>query len=350
MTNLVINQTPIRTARNYGINNIKLENIEIPKAVSDFKGLQISGDIDKCIINYNKKENDIKYGNGEVLKKQIEEIANKNIQIYIKDNLKEDLELEFNFSKDNKELIESIFINVEENIKGTIIIKYKSKDDFPYYHNGQIKLIAGKNAKVNIILLNLLNKKSNNFISIDNILEENSDVKYTTVEFGGKNSITNYYANLKGESSNNSIDTIYLGNRDQIIDLNYIMEVYGEKSNAKMNLKGAITDTAKKHFKGTIDFKTGCKKSKGNENEECLILSENAKSIALPMLLCTEEDVEGEHSTSAGKIDPSQLFYIMSRGFDIIDAQKLIIRAGFNEILENITNEEIKKEILEKIE
>ena len=67
------------------------------------------------------------------------------------------------------------------------------------------------------------------------------------------------------------------------------------------------------------------------------------------MLLCTEEDVEGEHSTAAGKIDPKQLFYIMSRGFDIKDAQKLIIRAGFNEILEQITKEELKEEILEKI-
>lgn len=349
MTNLKLNQTPIRTARNYGINNIKLENIDLPETVKDFNGLQIIGDIDKFTVTSDKKDNDIKYGNGEILKNQIKEKSNKDLQINIQGNLKKELELDFNFSKENKELIDNIFINIEENAKGTIIIKYTSKEDFKYYHNGQIKVLAGKKSKVNIMLVNLLSEEANNFISIENILEEQADVRYTTVDFGGQNSITNYYSNLRGNNSNNSIDTIYLGNKNQIIDLNYITEMYGEKTNAEMNLKGAIKDNAKKHFKGTIDFKTGCKKAKGSENEYCTILSETAKSIALPMLLCTEEDVEGEHSTAAGKIDPKQLFYIMSRGFDIKDAQKLIIRAGFNEILEQITKEELKEEILEKI-
>ena len=43
------------------------------------------------------------------------------------------------------------------------------------------------------------------------------------------------------------------------------------------------------------------KKAKGTENEACMLLSDKAKSLALPMLLCTEEDVDGEHSTSSGK-------------------------------------------------
>ena len=58
-----------------------------------------------------------------------------------------------------------------------------------------------------------------------------------------------------------------------------------------------------------------------------MILSETAKSIALPMLLCTEEDVEGNHSTATGKVGPKELFYIMSRGFSEKEALKLMVRA-----------------------
>lgn len=350
MENLTLNQTPIRTSRNYGINNIKLENIEMPENVNTFNGLQISGDTDKFTISNDKKDNSVKFGNGDVLKNQIKEMSNKDIQIYVQNNATKEIELDFNFSKENKDLIDNILINIEENAKGTIIIKYYSEDDLKYYHNGQIKIIANKGSKVNIILINLLNNQSNNFLSIENILEEKTDVNYTIVDFGGKNSITNYYTNLKGKEANNKVSTIYLGNKDQVLDLNYIAEVYGEKSNIEMNLKGAIKDNAKKHFKGTIDFKTGCKKAKGNENEYCTILSKAAKSIALPMLLCTEEDVEGNHSAAAGKIDPKQLFYIMSRGFDMVDAQKLIIRASFNEVLESVSKEELREEIFEKID
>ena len=50
-------------------------------------------------------------------------------------------------------------------------------------------------------------------------------------------------------------------------------------SNVDIDVQGALKDESKKHFKGTIDFKKGCKKSKGNENEFCILLSDKAKSF-----------------------------------------------------------------------
>ena len=115
-------------------------------------------------------------------------------------------------------------------------------------------------------------------------------------------------------------------------------------------MQGALKDTAKKHFKGTIDFKKGCKKATGNENENCMLLSDTAKGIALPMLLCSEEEVEGNHATSAGRVGDKELFYIMSRGFNKKEAMKLMVKAKFNKILENIENEELKNEIEQEID
>lgn len=132
--------------------------------------------------------------------------------------------------------------------------------------------------------------------------------------------------------------------------MNYIGELRAEECNINIEVQGALKDTAKKHFKGTIDFKKGCKKSKGNENEFCMLLSDTAKSLALPMLLCSEEDVEGNHSSAAGKINSKELFYIMSRGFSYKEAMKLMVRARFNKILDNIENEDLKNEIVSEID
>ncbi len=55
-----------------------------------------------------------------------------------------------------------------------------------------------------------------------------------------------------------------------------------------------------------------------------MLLSDKAKSIALPMLLCTEDDVEGNHSTASGKVDNKELFYIMSRGLSYKEAVNLL--------------------------
>ena len=81
-----------------------------------------------------------------------------------------------------------------------------------------------------------------------------------------------------------------------------------------------------------------------------MYVSDTAKSIALPMLLCSEEEVEGNHSSSAGKIGEKELFYIMSRGFELKEAMKLMVRARFNQILEKIEKEELKNQIIDENE
>ena len=213
-----------------------------------------------------------------------------------------------------------------------------------------MRVEATENSKINIIVVNLLNEKTNNFLSIENILEKNAIINYTIVDFGGKASISNYYSNLVGEKSKANINTIYLGNNEQLFDINYIAELRGEKTDVNIDVQGALKDFAKKNFKGTIDFKKGSKKSTGDENEYCMLLSDKARSKALPMLLCTEEDVEGNHSSAAGKVDKESLFYIMSRGISYKDAMKLIVKAKFNKILETIKNENLKDEILNEID
>ena len=72
-----------------------------------------------------------------------------------------------------------------------------------------------------------------------------------------------------------------------------------------------------------------------------MLLSNKAKSIALPMLLCTEEDVEGNHSTASGKVDMKQLFYLMTRGLSYKEAVKLIVKANFQKIIDRINDEEL---------
>lgn len=342
-----LNETPVRTSRNFNINNIKLEDINIPEKLEPFNNLRIVGDIE---TSENIENTELTYGVGEKLIKQAQNNSNKKIRININKKIENAILLDFEFDKENTDLAENIEIILEENSSANIILKYETQDIENFYHNGIIKVISKNNSELNITIVNLLNKESNNFMSINNTIYENSKVNYSIVDFGGKNSITNYYSNLKGNLSENKISAIYLGTDNQTFDLNYIGELRGEKSNIDIEVQGALRDTAKKHFKGTIDFKKGSKKAQGNENEFCMLLSDKARSIALPMLLCSEEDVEGNHSSAAGKVDDKQLFYIMSRGFSQKEAMKLIVKAKFNTILETIKDGKLKHEIIEEID
>ena len=347
---LKLNETPVRTSRNFNINNIKIEDVEIPEVIEEFNNVDIIKDSKDIEISSGIRNTDLTYGLDDYLTSLVNDKSNCKLKINIEDKKDSKNYIEFKFDEENINLFENIEIEAKENSKSTVIIKYETENEQKYLHNGIIKVLAKENSKLNVIIVNLINMNSNNFIAIENTIEANAKVNYTIIDFGGKNSITNYYSNLIGEKADNNLNTIYLGKENQLFDLNYIGELRGEKSNINIDVQGALKDVAKKHFKGTIDFKKGCKKATGNENEACLLLSDTAKSLALPMLLCSEEDVEGNHSSSAGKIGEKELFYIMSRGFELKEAMKLLVRAKFNKILENIKDEELKEQILNEID
>ncbi len=346
MEEIKLNETPVRTSRNFNINNIKLDKSIIPQHIGKFENVKILGQTSKINVEKTQNNCDLTYGLGEILTNQIKEKANQNLLITIDSKINKELQIEFTLDSKNPNLLDNINIIANENSRGTVIIKYTSKENLQGFHNGIIKVLAKEYSEINILIINLTNQKCNNFVSIENTIENGANIKYTFVDFGGKNSITNYYSNLIGEKSVNKVNTIYLGKQNQVFDLNYIGELRGEKSDIDIQVQGALKDNSKKHFKGTIDFKKGCKKSTGNEIEECMLLSETAKSLALPMLLCSEEDIEGNHSSSAGKIGEKELFYIMSRGFELKEAMKLMVRAKFNKVLATIKNEEIRNEII----
>lgn len=343
MEKLKLNETPVRTSRNFLINNIKLENVVIPEKLEMFQNVMVTGteSFDKDI---NKQH--LNYGLSEELEENVFYKANSQIAINVKEN--DNIKVTYDFDDDNLQLVNQIDICATGN--ANIIIEYKSSTNKECFHNGVIKVFARENAKLNITVINLLNSNSEHFEAMENILEDNSDLNYTIIDIGGKNSIQNYYSNIIGKSAKNDLKTIYLGSENQIKDINYIAELRGQKSFVDIDVQGALKENAKKNFKGTIDFKKGCKKAKGNENEFCMLLSEKAKSLALPMLLCTEDDVEGNHSTASGKVDKEQLFYIMTRGLSYKEAVKLIVRANFNKTIERILDEEVKQNIIKEID
>ena len=343
MENLKLNETPVRTAKNFKINNIKLENVVIPEKLEMFQNVMVTG-----TESFNKDINKqhLNYGLSEELEENVFYKANSQIAINVKEN--DNIKVTYDFDDDNLQLVNQIDICATGN--ANIIIEYKSSTNKECFHNGVIKVFAKENAKLNITVINLLNSNSEHFEAMENILEDNSDLNYTIIDIGGKNSIQNYYSNIIGKSAKNDLKTIYLGSENQIKDINYIAELRGQKSFVDIDVQGALKENAKKNFKGTIDFKKGCKKAKGNENEFCMLLSEKAKSLALPMLLCTEDDVEGNHSTASGKVDKEQLFYIMTRGLSYKEAVKLIVRANFNKTIERILDEEVKQNIIKEID
>ena len=83
-----------------------------------------------------------------------------------------------------------------------------------------------------------------------------------------------------------------------------------------------MIDYAKKTYRGTIDFKNGCQGASGNEQEETLLLTPTVVNKSIPVILCDEEDVAGEHGATIGKLSNDILFYMNAHGISKEAAEK----------------------------
>ena len=342
----ILNKTPLRTSNNFGINDIKCD-------INSF-ALNTKSNIE-IIANENEKL-DVKIDKeySSILESKIGLSFDKfyKIKITIKENqiLNNPVYIKYIFD-DKDVLINNIEVCFEKNSQANFIFKYeaKNKDIYSINYLKQVNILK-ENAKGKITITNLLNDLSDNYIAIENNIEENASLTYNFIDLGGKNKISNYYTKLLGYNSENKFNNLYFGTNKDMIDMNYHVEILGKKSVCNIEVQGAIDDESKKNFKGTIDFIEGASNSIGEENENCTILSDKAISKSLPMLLCHEENVQGAHGVSSGKIDEEKLFYIMSKGISEFDAKKLIVKANFNNVIQNIEDEELQNEIIEIIE
>ena len=357
MSKKFLNPTPVRTSNNYHMNDIQVDEYSY-NVNEQFKNVSFEQfDNSNISVTHNTSKIDIPYTMG--IEEEVKRNSNVKLKIEWNDSSLNDNLIYFSFDEDNSTLIDDIEIIVKENCNGKLTIVYEMKPcgcikcekrKISGIHKGVIRTHLKRNSNLELMIVNILGEGIINQIKMSNVVDENAESKYNVIDFGGDSSLTNYHASLIGDNSKNNVNTIYIGKDNQLLDMNYIVTMHGKNAKVNMDAQGALKDKAVKHYKGTIDFKQGAIKAEGSENEFCMLLSDKAKSLSLPMLLCDEEDVVGNHSTAAGKVQNKELFYLMSRGLTEAESKILLVRAKMNKVIEKITNEKLKNIILAELD
>ena len=154
-----------------------------------------------------------------------------------------------------------------------------------------------------------------------------------TIMTGDGNIYSDNRTELEGDSSSINVEVAYLGKNSQTIDYNIAVNHWGKDTHSGINAAGALMDSAKKVFRGTIDFKTGSSDSKGSENETVIMLGDNVVNKTVPLILCSEENVEGSHGATIGELDDDTLFYFESRGIGREEAERIMAYAALKRLI-----------------
>ena len=179
---------------------------------------------------------------------------------------------------------------------------------------------------------------------------ENAQVELIQILLGRGDVYSDGHFALNGTGAGFQAGIGYLGQKQQTVDLNLVVDHWGQKTTSEINAAGAMKDDARKIFRGTIDFKKGSTGSVGNEQEAVLMLGDGAVNKTVPLILCAEENVVGNHGATIGELDEDTLFYFESRGISAAEAENIMARAAIERLARTLQDETAQAAILTELE
>ena len=264
---------------------------------------------------------------------------------------KEEQPVKLDFSyPDQEQKINRIGIHVLPDSELTVIMDFTSDEQAEGTAAVQTKVWAEDNATLHLVQVQRLGKKFRLLDDFGAVCGKKANIQITQLVLGGKDTYIGNYTALSGDQSNLETDIGYLAGGESRVDMNLVAYHTGKKTNSRMDAAGVLSDKATKIFRGTIDFRKGCAGSVGNEKEDVLLLDETVVNQTIPLILCNEEDVEGNHGATIGKLDEELLFYLESRGIAEEDVYAMMARARINAMCSKISDEETKAKVQEYLE
>ena len=274
--------------------------------------------------------------------------GNVNCEISVKEGEKAKVWLDYSLSEMIPALIGQLYIKAGKNSDVEIFTTFEG--DAP---DGLVNVLfyveAGENAKVTVSKVQIHGSRVRHIDQRYTRDGRGSKVKFVSAEVGGKESLVYVRTDLDHDESDFKSQTMYLGSEKQLFDFSYWVPTQGVKTNTDILTTGALMGTSRKYFRGTIDFLRGGKKAVGNEEDTCLLLNKGVHSISVPLLLCKEDDVVGNHAASSGQVDPDMLFYLMSRGLSENGARLVIVESNIRPVIDQLGDETLANKALRAV-
>ncbi len=241
-----------------------------------------------------------------------------------------------------------LYLEAAENSKLTVWGGFHGEQK----QNLALRLIlrAGKNASIRLVQVLSPGEEGILINDIGGSCDEGASIEILHLYLGRGDLFSGCRIELEGSGSKFSFRTGYLEQRTQRLDVNIVANHIGTETESTILADGTLKDQAHKVFRGTIDFKRGASKSVGNEEENVLLLGDDIVNKTVPLILCAEEDVQGNHGASIGELDEDTLFYFAGRGIDRLTAERILTRGKLERLCAEFGNEKLEAKARQEIE
>ncbi len=231
----------------------------------------------------------------------------------------------------NAAAVANVSVVANADTQAQILVCFDSPDEGEGLLGCTLSVFAGSDARIDI---QTVHAASDGFTVMDDtalFLDTDARVGVRHTVLGGSESYVGLAGNLSGDRCDAKVTTRYVGHGSETLDFNYLLRHRGKKTTSFMDAQGVLTDESSKTLRGTIDLVCGCSGAEGTETESVVLADERVKNKSIPIILCSEDDVAGNHGATIGHMRPEQLNYLMSRGISQKAAERLLAIATFED-------------------
>ena len=212
--------------------------------------------------------------------------------------------------------------------------------------NNFVNIVYNFNLEKDAILKNYkLDKEENNNIkySYNNInLDTNSVAENFILSLGSSFIKNEINCNLNGKYSSAFVNGIFNLDNNKNHEIRTSINHLNENTKSYQLIKSVLGENTKSAYQGKIFVKSNAQKTDGYQLSKAILLSDNAEFNAKPELEIYADDVKCSHGSASGSLNQDSIFYIMSRGLNYKEAKELLINGFLLDVVEKITDNEIK--------
>jgi Fe-S cluster assembly protein SufD len=244
-----------------------------------------------------------------------------------------------------------LLVVAEPESRFTVIEEYTSADaGLEGYSNAVVEIAVGQGARVEYVSVQNLSHATWHFASHHARVERDAELDWVAGGFGSAKGKVRIQNDLAGPGATSRVTGAYFADGTQHLDYDTFQEHIAPNTTSDFAFKGALRDSASAVWRGMIRVEEDAQKTNAYQENRNLLLSKSAHADSIPGLEILANDVRCTHGATLGQVDREQLFYLMARGLSRAEAERLIVRGFFQDVLDRIEIEPVRDALAAALE
>ena len=247
-------------------------------------------------------------------------------------------------SVDGGSLFWRLLVVAEEGSRFSLIEEYTSaRPDVRGYSNAAVELFVEQGAKLEYVSIQELSQETWHFASHHARVGRDAELDWVAGGFGSKKGKIRIQNDLAGPGATSRVTGAYFADGEQHLDYDTFQEHLAPNTESDFAFKGALRENASAVWRGMIRVEKDAQKTNAYQENRNLLLSDTAHADSIPGLEIMANDVRCTHGATLGRVDREELFYLMARGLSREQAERLIVRGFFQDVLDRIKLEPVRE-------